>query len=465
MTQAGRDPFEIVGAALANVGGDAWFVGGSVRDRLLGRPVVDLDVAVEGDPRACSKAVHGALGGDIFSLSDRFGTWRVNTPLGVHVDVTAIRGRSIEEDLGARDFTINAMAQPVGAKGLIDPFGGADDLGAGSLRMVSEQSLKDDPLRLLRLARLSVTLGLTIDQETRRAAEGCSALAGEPAPERSFAELRAIIGSQDAVEGVQLLDSLGLLTVLLPELVALQGVEQTRYHHKDAWGHTLEVLERIIEIERSRYAIFGERSDELAQLLAAPLADESTLADGLRWAALLHDIAKPVTRMEYDDGRIGFPAHEIHGAEMVRAICRRLHTSERFAQYVAALTRHHMRLGFLVPDRPLSGRAVHRYLTASEPVSVEVGVLSVADRLSTRGRKHEQSIPPHIELAIELTAAAIDLRKEPPEPLVRGDELAAALGISPGPAIGRLLAEIAEAQYAGEIDGADEAIALARTAL
>lgn len=457
--------FELVSSALPQTDGSAYFVGGFVRDEILGRPLTDVDVIVEADARGCARAVHRALGGDIFSLSDRFGTWRVVTPLGFQVDISERRGNSVEDDLAARDFTVNAMARAVTDETTVDPFGGAADLAERRLRMVSEQAFIDDPLRLIRLVRFAITLGFEIEPETLAAAQRHVALASAPAAERTFAELRAIIASDDPVRGIRLLDEVGLLAVLLPEIKRLQGMEQTVYHHKDVYEHTLEVLENLIAFEADDYAVFTDHAAALRELLAEDLADELTRAGGLRWAALLHDIGKPETQTRFDDGRLGFPGHDIRGAELVRGICRRLHTSERFAQYVGALTRHHMRLGFQIPNRPLSGREIYSYLEKSSPVEVEVGVLSVADRMATRGRKHEEGIPRHIDFAIEMTDLALDWRAKPQAPLIRGDELAAALGIEPGPKLGELLSEIARAQYAGEVKTADEAIALARAAL
>ena len=142
----------------------------------------------------------------------------------------------------------------------------------------------------------------------------------------------------------------------------------------------------------------------------------------------------------------------------------RLRASERVRTHVAALARNHLRLGFLVHERPLDRRAVHRYLTATEPVAVDVTVLSAADRLATRGHRAEESIPPHMELARELLADALAWRAGGrPQPLVRGDDLAAQLGVGPGPRIGELLAQLAEAQFAGEVATTEEAIALARS--
>jgi poly(A) polymerase len=156
--------------------------------------------------------------------------------------------------------------------------------------------------------------------------------------------------------------------------------------------------------------------------------------------------------------------HDRLGQEMVRTICRRLRTSERLCRFLEAVTRHHLVLGFLVHERPLDRRAVYRYLERTSPVEVEVTLLSVADRLATRGKNAERAIDAHLELAEELMPAALDWRRRGPPPVpVRGDELAEELGIDPGPELGRLLRDLAEAAYAGEASDREQAIDLART--
>ena len=155
--------------------------------------------------------------------------------------------------------------------------------------------------------------------------------------------------------------------------------------------------------------------------------------------------------------------HDRLGEQMVRDVCRRLRTSERFSRFVEALTRHHLVVGFLVHERPLDRRAVYRYLRRTEPVGVEVTLLSCADRLATRGRKADQAIAAHMELARELMEAALDWREQgPPRLPLRGNELAAELGIPPGPELGRLIRELTEAAYAGEARTRGEAVELAR---
>jgi hypothetical protein len=134
-------------------------------------------------------------------------------------------------------------------------------------------------------------------------------------------------------------------------------------------------------------------------------------------------------------------------------------------EHVAALTRHHLRLGFLVHEMPLPRRAIYRYLRACEPVQVDVTVLSVADRLATRGTGSEEAISKHLELARQLIGEALRWIAHPPRPPVRGDEVVRALGVAPGPEIGRILAELEEASFAGEIASRRDAIERARELL
>lgn len=433
----------------------AWIVGGAVRDAALGREVTDLDLAVEGDPGTAARAIGAAIGEHAFELSAEFGTWRVVSPRrGWQIDVTALRGGGIAGDLAERDFTIGAVAVPLAGGEPIDPYAGLTDLREKRLRAVGDDSFPNDPLRLLRAARLAAELDLEIDERTLRLAGAHASRAADPAGERQLAELRQLMGGPDPLRGLRLLAELGITPVVLPEVETLRGVEQGPNHHLDVYDHTLAVLEHTLEVEGELERFAGERAGEVAELLDQPLADEMTRRTALRFGALFHDIAKPATRAERD-GFVGFRGHDELGAETVAEICRRLRASRRLTQHLQGLTRHHLRLGFLIPEMPLPARRVHAYLRATEPVAVDVTLLTVADRLSARGHgpiASPEMVAAHLELAREMIAAGLDWRREgPPEPLLRGDEIAAELGIEPGPELGSALAELEAAQYAGEV--------------
>jgi len=432
-----------------------WVVGGAVRDAALGREVADLDLAVAGDPGATAKAIGRALDEHAFELSAEFGTWRVVArSRGWQIDLTSLRGATIEADLAERDFTIGAVAVPLAGGEPIDPYAGLTDLAEKRLRAVGEESFTSDPLRLLRAPRLAAELGLEIDERTVALARAAARRAGDPAGERQLAELRQLLGGPDPLRGLELLGELGVAAVVLPEVETLRGVEQGPNHHLDVYDHTIAVLEHTLEVEADLERFAGERAAEVAALLDEPLADEMTHRTALRFGALFHDIAKPATKAERD-GFVGFRGHDEVGAEVIGEICRRLRASRRLTQHLQGLARHHLRLGFLIPEMPLPARRIHAYLRATEPVSVDVTLLTVADRLSARGKgpiASPEMVAAHLALAREMIAAGLDWRREgPPAPLLRGDEIAAELGIEPGPELGAALAELEAAQYAGEV--------------
>jgi poly(A) polymerase len=449
--------------ALANREG-VWIVGGAVRDAALGREVLDVDLVLTDGEEEAARAVARSAGGHPFQLSEEFATWRtVSRDRPWRVDVIRRRGESIEADLAERDFTVNAIAVPLAGGEPIDPHGGLADLDKRELRAVGPRSLADDPLRILRAARLASTLGFGVEKGTVDLARAEAPRAAETAGERQFAELRGLITGPDPVEGLRWMEDLGATEAVLPELVALQGVEQNPYHHLDVHGHTIEVLNRLLEVERELGDLLGELGPQVAELLAEPLADELDRGGGLRFAALFHDLGKPETRNVTDEGRVLFIGHDRAGARIIRSICGRLRTSRRLTAYLESITLNHLRLGFLVHERPISRRHVYDYLKATEPESVDVTLLTVADRLATQGpRTKREAIDSHLDLAREMIAEALAWRRDgPPASPIPGDELAAELGIERGPELGRILDEIEAARFAGEITGRDDAIELA----
>ena len=456
------DPVATIREALA--GRPAWLVGGAVRDRLLDRPTADFDVVLDGDVGAAARRLARAVRGPAFELSDEFGAWRVASgDRSWQADLSPLRGGCIEADLALRDFTVNAMAEPLGGGERVDPHGGAADLAARRLRAVSPQAFAADPLRALRLVRLAAELSLEPEPATSALAREQAARVAAVAQERVFAELKRILADAGVVRSLRRMDEIGLVDAVLPELAALRGVQQGRYHHADVHDHTIEVLEQMLAVAADPAAVFGaEHGAAVAALLCEPLADDVDRAVALRLGALLHDVAKPVTLGHRDDGSPTFLGHDREGAQMARDVLTRLRASERLKAHVAALVRHHLRLGFLVHERPLSRRALYDYLTTCEPVEVDVTVLSVADRLATRGRKATEAIARHVELARDVLPSALAWRAAGRrEPLVRGDVLAEAIGIEGGPELGRLLGEIDAARFAGEVVTPEDAIAFA----
>jgi putative nucleotidyltransferase with HDIG domain len=456
-----------VRAVLEGVRGvDAWLVGGTVRDALLADPALnEPDLVVAGDAERVARALAERADAFVFPLSERFGAWRViGRDRSWQSDVTPARG-TIEQDLALRDFTINAMAVPVQEPDrLIDPHGGEADLRDGTIRAVGPGSFADDPLRALRMVRFACELEFQVEPGTSALAAAAAPQVEGVAPERSFYELRRLIAGPAPRRGINLMDSTGLVDVLLPELAALKGVEQNPYHHLDVWGHTLEVLDRVVDVTADPVAVLGESGEGIARELARPLGDELTRGQALRFGALLHDAGKPATRAVTDEGRVLFWGHDSVGADLARSFGRRMHASSALADFVGALAQHHLHLGFLVHEQPLSRRHVYRYMRTCEPVEVEVTVLSVADRLATLGpRTRDEAVEGHLSLARELAREALAWRMgDRPHAPIRGDDLIEELGLEPGPVVGRLLDAIDEAAFAEEVRTRDDALALAR---
>ncbi len=438
----------------------------------MGRPVLDADLAVApGIERATAEAIASASKGAAFCMSEEFGTWRAVAADGAwHVDVTRLRASDVEGDLALRDFTVNAIALPIDQLDgpPIDPTGGLDDVRAMRLRAVSDESFSDDPLRLLRAARLAATLGMRIEDRTIELGRASAARAQEPAGERRLAELRGLVASPDPVGGFELLAALGAVDSVLPELEALRGVEQGPNHHLDVHEHTVEVLRQWLAIEADLATYAGESAARVADLLAAPIGDGFSRRDGLRLGALTHDIGKPATKGDHA-GYVTFKGHDSVGAEMVKESLARLKASRSLSRHVEGLARHHLHLGFMVSERPLARRRTYEYVSRCGDVAPDVTLLTAADRMAARGSgviASPEMIAAHLELVREVLPAALDWRETGPPALpVAGDELARELGIEEGPALGALLDELRAAVYANEVSSRSDAIEHARRRL
>ncbi len=450
----------------ALAGTPAWLVGGAMRDIALQREVNDLDVAVAGPPAAPARAIARDLGGVAFELSEEFPAWRVKDREDAwQVDLAQLRADRIEGDLALRDFTVGAIATDLTSGEVLDPLGGLEDLRAGVIRACGPASFRDDPLRLMRAARLVSQFGWRIDQETVLLARQESPRSSEPAGERSLAELLLLIGGRDPLAGLSAMDRLGLFDWLLPEIGDLHGVVQGPNHHLDVYGHTMEVIEGVLRIESDLERFTGDRAAEVSEYLSRPLGDGATRGTALRLGALFHDCAKPQTRSE-DGGFVSFRGHDRIGAGQIEKRFRELRASRKLTGFMADLTRHHLILGFLVTSRPLDRRQIFRYLDHTDPVSLDVTLLTVADRMAARGSASiasEEMVAGHMELAMEMVGHALDWdRNGPPAQFLPGNELARALGIETGPRIGEVMKELAAARFAGEINDANEAVEHAR---
>lgn len=452
-------------APLAGLGDGVWIVGGCLRDALLGRPVADVDLAVRGDAAAMARTFARSRGAGRFPLSAEFGAWRIlGGDLPYTVDITPLQGGDLAEDLSRRDLSVNAMALPVtGPAELVDPHGGRADTAARVLRAVGPAAFTADPVRVLRAARIADQTGFALDPATVRLAREAAPTLWDSSPERLRDELFRMAQSPTAWRALELLDDLGGLGVLVPQLEAARGMEQNDYHHKDVLGHTLEVVEHACRLAADPGPVFRGDAPRLAALLAEPLADGLTRGQGLVVAALLHDMAKPETRAVQPGGRVTFFHHDRIGAAEAEDLLTRLRAANRLRAQVAALVRDHLRLGFMVHRQPVSVRQADRYLRATEPAATEQIVLSVADRLATDGpRTTPIQITRHLDLARQVLRIHLGLLDRGPiRPPLPGDRLAAAVGVGPGPWLSEVIEELRERQLTREVTP-DAAVRFAR---
>ncbi len=456
-----------------------WLTGGAVRELLCGRAPADLDLAVAGDGLALARRLADRGGGAFVALDRERATGRAVLPGGLTIDCAALRGADITTDLRLRDFTINAMALPWSAvltgdwDQLIDPTGGRADLNANRLRLCNPNSLRDDPLRVVRAGRFRSTLGLEPDSELITAAQQASPGLRSVAAERIRDELLKLCDGVAAAAGLRLLDRMRALTTIFPELEPARACDQPRVHFLPVLDHMLETVAALdwlidageppiaaqIHPQLSRELPFASQYTELLHERRA-IARRAAL---LKLAALLHDNAKPQTKVLHPDGTVTFYGHQQQGADTVARIGQRLRFSRADTGYLVCIVREHMRPGQMRDSGQLTERGIARFFRDTGDMGPDVLLHELADHLATRGPLIDPAAW-HNHLAwVEMMLTRYWNRPAPPPPpLLRGHELMATLGIGPGPNVGRLLRLIHEAQMAGEIRSAEEAIALAR---
>ncbi|MBI2855635.1 MAG: HD domain-containing protein [Chloroflexi bacterium] len=468
-----------------------YLVGGFLRDVLLDRPSRDVDLAVTGDAVALARSLARLLGGTLVPLDEAHSIARVVLPLKEggkgtsatwQVDLASF-SQGIERDLARRDFTIDALALPLDdalrgsfGEALVDPFGGLSDLATSKVKAVSPQVFQDDPVRLLRGVRLAAQLGFSLDQDTQRLARRDAHLVSSVAPERLRDELLKTLAEPGASAHLRLLDDLGLLCRLIPELEVARGVTQPKEHYWDVFYHCLETS-GCVERVTSEAGRAGDRvlswvpwHTSLETYFQEEVSDGHNRRTIIKLAGLLHDIAKPATRTIEPGGRMRFFGHDSQGAKISEGILRRLRLSSRGVHLVSTMIEHHLRptqmnQGVDMPTR----RATYRYFRDVADAAIDTLYLNLADYLSAKGPVVEdlEDWRGHCDLIGHILHQGLQKEGTPQSipRLVDGHTLMQALGLFPGPDVGRLLDAIHEAQGSGEVITREEALDLARRLL
>ena len=458
---------------------EGYLTGGFIRDAMMGRDSNDVDIVVGAPAMEVARDIADALEGRFVPLDEANEIARVvflgENPL--HIDVATMRG-SISDDLALRDFTVDAMAielKHISDRGtsVIDPYGGQQDLRAGIVRSISEGAFQRDPARLLRALRLAAECGFSIESETLKQIARHHQLITQVAAERIRDEFCLLLAVPRANRWLHLLDELGLLMAVLPELSACRGAEQPKEHFWDVLDHSIETvgtIEFLLRISDSEY--FGEEilavapwSPQLEGYFEETVASDHQRKTLLKIAGLLHDIAKPQTRTIEEGGRMRFFGHSEEGTAIAQGIMERLRFSSRECEMVSRMIEYHLRPGQLARDAEMpTKRAIYRYFRDSGDVGIDIIFLNLADHLAARGPMME--LEKWCEHA-EAMAYVIDKRfgeediVAPPK-LISGHDLVDTLGMSPGPEVGRLLEAVREAQAAGEVNTKEEALQFVR---
>jgi tRNA nucleotidyltransferase/poly(A) polymerase len=472
-------------------GTPAYLVGGAVRDLLCSRPTHDLDFTLPANAIRTGRQLASALDTAFYPLDPERDTGRLiinDQMLGrLVIDVTAFRGADLESDLRDRDFTINAIALDLRQPGkLVDPLGGVRDLQSRVLRPCSPEALENDPIRIVRAIRLSIEFGLRIPSETTRLMRQAISGLARISSERLRDEVFRILEGPAPASAIRMLDMLGAVTYIFPELLALKGVAQSPPHTLDVWEHTLATVQELSKLLKvlhlqynpetaANWALglvslrLGRFRQQINDHLSLQLNPERSLSSLIYLAALYHDISKPQTVQTDASGSIHFYNHDRLGEKIIRKRSRALRLSNPEIERLANIVRYHMRPLFLARSEKLSSRrAIYRFFRAAGVSGVDVCLLSLADALATYGPLLPQATWIHL---VEVIRTLLEAWWEQPEEIIsppvllNGNELMQQFDLKPGPQVGRLLEMVREAQAAGELHDRSQAFAFLRAKL
>jgi len=419
-----------IGRLFARHGHELALVGGPVRDVLLGQQPGDLDLTTDATPDQVLDITRD-WADRIWEVGIAFGTvglrkgnmiFEITTYRSEHYERTSRRpgvryGKSLEEDLGRRDFTINAMAARLPGYEFADPFGGFAALREKVLRTPGppEQSFGDDPLRILRAARFAAKLGFTVADDVRAAMTEQADRLEIVSVERITGELTKLMLTQDPALGIDILVQTGIADTVLPEVSRLRMEADEHHRHKDVYQHSLTVLRQAIALE-PQYGLDGDLT--------------------VRLAALLHDIGKPKTRTLLPDGRVTFHLHEVKGARMTTRRLTALRFPNDVVKDVSRLVELHLRFhGY--GEGEWTDAAVRRYVRDAGPLLTRLHVLTRAD-CTTRNRAKAARLArayDGLEQRIAELSEQEELARLRPE--LDGNEIMRVLGIPPGPVVGK----------------------------
>lgn len=476
---------------------EIYLVGGAVRDLFLSRPSPDLDFALPSGGIDLARKIANALKADFVPLDDERDTGRVivyENESRIFLDFATYRGKNpstgsgqvLEEDLRARDFTINAIAYNLQDDTLIDPTDGVKDIHAKIIRACYANAFSDDPVRILRAVRQAATLDFTIDKQTREWMKQASGQIRIASVERIRDEVFKILNTKRVSDSIKALDMLGVLEQIMPELLKMKGVEQTSPHVFDVWTHTLSVLDYLDRIRLNLYEQppknefaealqnqLGKFREQIHQHFSESLNIDRTSRSLIFFCALYHDVCKPDTKTIEENGRIRFFNHDVKGADVAAERARSFNLSNDEIERVHVVIKNHMRIHSFTTkleneNEYPTRKAIYRFYRDVGKAGIDLILLALADM---RGTRHKELTLKTWNIYLEISKILLESYFERPTEiispprLIDGNELMKELNLQPSRLIGDLLEAIRENQADGNIQTREQALAFAKEEL
>ena len=452
---------------------DLFLVGGFLRDALFGKSCKDVDFA-SSKASELSELVTRQTGSKAVLIDRKFGTVRLIPsvqPEGIGqqylVDLSPLRGSSIFDDLYQRDFTINSLALNISVwrtdrgSSLLDPLGGIADLRAGRLRVCSQSSLADDPLRILRAYRLASAYGLSLAAQTRKSIFQARHLLNQVAVERIRDEMMFLLSAANSASILKKLNEDGILTLLLPECVEMGNLQQKASQSQDPWQHSLLALEALEFFLTNMGDLFGDYAEEASAVLAQKLASQRTRQTLLKLGVLLHELGKPCRRSLGKKGVIHLHPRQVAGSELIVSLCTRLRLSNKENKFVSELVREHMRPIHLFRFSRTPTAALARFFRLGPQLFWPLLLLLASDyQASQEGISLGDELQPlRQRLCGWLDFYYQELKpRELEPPIISGHDLMKYLHLSPGPLVGRLVNALGDLHWVGCIGTRQEAL-------
>lgn len=469
--------WEIVQSELAGNETEAYLVGGSVRDLLLKRKIGDLDFAVQKNPKELAERLAKRTNSSLIQLKEEREIYRIARQDNFQVDIAKFKGKTIEEDLKQRDFTINAMALKVSPESavhglesmdsakVLDPYDGKKDLEKKLVRQISENIYEDDPLRLLRAFRLAAQLGFEIEKGTIHSIRKNKKKITRSSWERIREELLLLFDCPHSIAFLKMMDAAGIISELLPEMNPNRDCALEYYPNKGVWGHSLDGLECLEWIFKNLKSEFPENHEKISALIFKKQIHGHPLSTLMKIGILLHDIGKAPTAKRIE-GRLRFFEHQEVGAKIAKTIAKRWRFSSESVALVSQLVAAHMRTGGLATVPEVTERAKYRFFRDLGEAAIPMILVSLADRYAYLApEKWGKGEDRHEKISKELIRWHEQKEEEQrsrPKKLIDGNILMKQIGLQPSPLIGEILKNVEEAQSLNEIHTQEEALEYAR---